>query len=386
MNKFDDMIHGLKQDTEIPDGVWMKYTEALSNLPDKHQERPSHIFSGRKMWPVAAAAALVIGTVSVSAAAYMQWSRGMEERFQVTAEQRQKLEDDQIASFVGQSVTQGNITVTAQQSIVDNYFAHLSFKIEGYEIEDGEEPGFSDIRIVVGNDADYTGGWSASFYDGLISGPNGKAIHADGTPMAEGEKISYTMEDGSLEFQVEMMSDKEGVFLDQPIHVELKDLGIYGGKAEDVTVEAEGIWSFDWTLTGSDAMKKYEVNVPLGESGATVLQAELSPISISVSTEFPMQKETQEGTDENGEVFTYTTYKEPPSFTGVRLKDGTIYTGISGGGICGYRTEDTDVYEVTVAFERIIDVDQVESLLFIKSYPEGEQPLTEENLYVVPVK
>lgn len=35
------------------------------------------------------------------------------------------------------------------------------------------------------------------------------------------------MEDGSMEFQVEMMSEEKGVFFNQPIHVELKRLGSY---------------------------------------------------------------------------------------------------------------------------------------------------------------
>ena len=295
-------------------------------------------------------------------------------------------EDNQMSSFIGQPVTQGNVTVTAQQSIVDNHFAHLSFKVEGYQVKDGEQPGFSDITITVGDNEDYTGGWSASFYNGLISGPDGRAVHPDGTPLKEDEEISYILEDGSMEFQVDMMSDVKGAFFDQPIHVELKNLGIYGGKAEDVIVEEEGDWSFDWTLQGNDEVKKYELNAPLGDSGATVIQAELSPISVFVSYDFPKQKETETGTDENGEEFIHTTFKDAPVFTGVRLKDGTVYTGISGAGINGYTAEDSDIYESLTALERVIDVDQVESLLFVKSYPDSRQPLTEENLYFVSVE
>ncbi|MDY3250248.1 MAG: DUF4179 domain-containing protein [Candidatus Choladocola sp.] len=386
MSRFDDMINGLRQGAEVPDHVWEKYTYTLSNLPDRQSERKPHLLSRRRMWPVAAAAVLVIGTISVSAAAYIHWSRGLEERLRITAEQRQELEKNQMASYVGQSVTQGEVTVTAQESIVDNYFAHLSFKVEGYQAEAGRQPGFSGIAVTVGEDEDYTGGWSASFYDGIVPGPDGKAIHTDGTPLAEGEEISYVMEDGSMEFHVDMMSDEKGAFFDKPIHVELKDLGVYSGKAEDVAVEAEGDWSFDWILTGSEDVKKLELNAPLEGSEAVILEAELSPISVSVTYDFPRQSETEMGTDENGEATVCTTYKEPPYFTGVRLKDGTIYTCISGGGISGYETEDTDIYKSITALERVIDVDQIESLLFIRSRPEGEQPLTEENLYFVSVE
>lgn len=387
MSKFEDIVYKLQQDIEVPENVWGKYTGALSELPDKPQERPLSIISKKRMLPVAAAAALVIGTISISAAAHIQWSSGLEKGLQTTPEQRQELEDIQMASFVEQSVTQGEVTVTAKQSIVDNNFAYLSFKVEGYKVEDGMEPGFSGVNVVVGNDMEqHSGGWNASFYNGLVQGADGKVIHDDGSPLTEGERESYIMEDGSMEFQIMMMSDKKGSFIDKPIHVELKDLGTYKVKAGDILVDAEGEWNFDWVLTGSSEMEKYELNTRLEETGAAVVAAELSPISVSITFDFPRQQETEKGIDENGEEITLTTYKEPPYFTGVRLKDGTIYTGIAKGGISGYTAENSDIYEHTAALNRMIDVEQVESLLFIKSCPEGEQPLTEEHLYFVPVK
>jgi hypothetical protein len=99
-----------------------------------------------------------------------------------------------------------------------------------------------------------------------------------------------------------------------------------------------------------------------------VLEAEISPISFRITYDFPKQEEA-----------------EPPYFTGVQLKDGTIYTGINGAGYERYSNENPNVYESTGAFTRIIDVDQIENLLFIRSYPEGAQTLTEENLYFVPI-
>lgn len=92
------------------------------------------------------------------------------------------------------------------------------------------------------------------------------------------------------------------------------------------------------------------------------------------------------GIGENGEEITCTTYKEPPLFAGVCLKDGTIYTAITGAGSIGYSEKNSDLYQEMWALNRVIDVEQVESLLFVKSYPEGEQPLAKENLYFVPVE
>ena len=38
MSKFDDMITGLQQDIEVPERVWAKYTDTLSNLPDRRED------------------------------------------------------------------------------------------------------------------------------------------------------------------------------------------------------------------------------------------------------------------------------------------------------------------------------------------------------------
>ena len=67
MGRFDDMINGLQQEVEIPERVLKKYTDTLAKLPEHKAGDSIHVFSKRRMWPVAAAMALVISTVSISA-------------------------------------------------------------------------------------------------------------------------------------------------------------------------------------------------------------------------------------------------------------------------------------------------------------------------------
>ena len=74
MGRFEDMIHGLQEDIEIPKQVLTKYTDTFSQLPDKG-ERHSHRTIWKNAWVVAAAAVLAVGAASVGAAAYIQWSR-----------------------------------------------------------------------------------------------------------------------------------------------------------------------------------------------------------------------------------------------------------------------------------------------------------------------
>lgn len=342
----------------------------------------------KRAWLAAAAAVLTVGVLGAGgAAAYMQWSRSLEEGLQTTVEQRQALEDSSMVSFLGQSVTQGDVKITAQQSIVDKYFAYISFKVEGYSVEDGIQPGFTSVDISVGDgDEEFLGGYTHGFYTGLIADATGRVLHADGSELGENGQISYTLADGTLEYQVLMQSEEEGCFIGKPIAVTLKDLGTYTGENETVEVDAKGEWNFRWTLEGGDDIRMLEMNAALGDSGASVSYAELSPISIKIVYDFPRQEESELVADEAGQTGICSLYAEPPAFSGVRMKDGTVYTRLANAGSEGYLDEDSNEYQRIAALNRTVDVNQIESLLFIKTYPEGENALTEENLYIVPVE
>ena len=69
--------------------------------------------------------------------------------------------------------------------------------------------------------------------------------------------------------------------------------------------------------------------------------------------------------------------------SGVRLKDGTYLTGLFGGGKSGWEDLEKGIYRSVISTNRIIDTSQVDALLFIKSYPEQDVDLSEENLYIL---
>ncbi len=409
-----DKLDILRSEVEIPEIVQRKAEAAFAQIKmegallqgnpperakgqdmkgkDRQNLKGNRRISGKRFWPAATAAAVAVTVLGVgAAAAYSQWSKGMGDGLQVSSEMRQELEDIQMASFPEQSVTQGDVTVTAQQAIVDSHFARISFKVEGFTVEDGIEPGFASTSVNVGTkDGSYTsehasGSLISHFYDGLII-ENGKAMYPDGTPLTEDSVISYTMEDGSLEYQIDMFSDEKDYYIGKEIYVELKDLGIASQFAGEPEVKVPGTWSFEWTLPGNNEVKSFELDETLGDSGAVVTGAELSPLSASATYEMPRHTETELGIDENGAEFTHEYFREPPHLTGVKLKDGTMYTGIMGGGQEGYVSEKSDTYEVIYSLMRAIDPNEVESLLFVKSYPEGGEPLQEENLYIVPIQ
>lgn len=130
-------------------------------------------------------------------------------------------------------------------------------------------------------------------------------------------------------------------------------------------------------------MCEYTLEESLGDTGAVVTRAEISPITTHVEYQFPYQTRTEQGIDENGDPVTTTHFVEAPPLAGVRLKDGTVYPYLFGGGMEGYlRGSSSGIYEVIHINERIITPDQVAYLLFRKSV--GGEYLTDE-FYEVPV-
>lgn len=121
-----------------------------------------------------------------------------------------------------------------------------------------------------------------------------------------------------------------------------------------------GTWEFDIPVSGKDAAKSCELNTELKNANVTVLSAAISPISIRVDYEVTGELQVQE--DDNG----------LPNVGGVVLKDGSRVLYLLNGGQSGYQKgSDTQAY-LLATFDRVIDVDQVQSLLF--RLHAGDQP------------
>lgn len=414
MNK-RNMIDVLQEDVVIPDVVRNKADAAFDAIrseparlaansemtaPHKGGNDRAHKKNGKKKYLlIVLAAALVFGSVHV-AAAYLNRSKSLTGELHISEEQHVQMEDSRMSSFVNQSSTVQDITVTAIQCITDNYYTHIAFRVEGYQASAGIQPDFESIRISVdGHDShnsfenspiEDNFNYNASFYNGLVSGPDGRAMNDDGTPVqlnADGSLIeNYTLKDGTMEYCITLSNTmSKGFFIGKPIHVELKNLGAV--KKAEFQPDIEGTWSFDWTLKGSSDMRECQLNTPLGDSGADVVKAELSPISLRAEYQFPRRDTMEKGIDENGGEITVTTPAEPPRLTGVRMKDGTVYPYLYlGPGSQGYVDNDSGRYYSTFAIDRVINVEQVESLLFAKPYEEGRGESIDENFYIVPLK
>ena len=350
----DRILRTLQQDVEIPEVVRKKANQAFARIHAEQEkteadnrkvvsynkkETERKAISKRKIAVVLAVAALATATVTAGAAAYMKWSAGMAEGMQATETQQKQLED------------------------------------------------FGSIRVLVDGKDDLNLG--AGFYDGIIAGEDGMPVRASDGSSALDENgdmmYYYVQEDGSMEFDINMNNYSEkGFFIGKDIQVELKDLGTVD-KAE-FTKTLEGTWSFEWTLGGADTAKTYTLNQPLGDSGATIQTVEISPISVYAEYNFPIQKETITGENEDGTTSESTTFKEAPPLMGIKLKDGTVIKNMyMGGGMIGYQNNSSDDYVYAYATDRIIDPDQIAYFLFVKDISDGVQGLTEDDYYEVAV-
>lgn len=368
----------LNSDVEIPEVVLKKTDDALAQIrestkPVRKAKKESRFQGGFRYAQVAAIACAVLvgaGGITVTAAVvHHLWSRGMQGNIQATEEQQKDLAEQGMVTegpdLSDMEVTSEGITVKPTELIADGHFVHVAFQIAGYDLADGEEPCFEEVRVYTGKDENAEDGWvnmSGSFYNGIIANNNGEPVYEDGTPLESGDFAEhYKAEDGTLEYVMTLYktdTDPEESLLGQTIHVLLKNLGTV--KKTEFMNGIDGTWKLDIPVNGKDTAKSFELNTVLENANITVLSAAISPISIRVDYEVTGELQTQE--DDNG----------LPEVSGVVLKDGSRLLYLFNGGQSGYQ-KDSDTHAYLLAtFDRVIDVDQVQSLLF--RLHAGDQP------------
>ena len=392
-----DILSILQEDIIIPDIVQKKAEAAFEavrkeQVNEERQEKSGEkraVSRRRRMTKkqiglLVSAAVLAAGAVTAGAAAYMKWSKSLSQGMQASDEMQRKLEDVKMVVPVNKTSVCNGITVTAEQSIVDNYYAQIIFRVEGYQPPEGEQPAFENLSVTVDDyeptknfdtpDYDETKDFReiGNFYDGLIAGEDGRAVRADGTIPADTESLSkYVQDDGSLEYIVTLSNSmQKGIFLNKPVHIELKNIGTVG-KAEYFP-DLEGTWTFDWILTGSEEMRVYDLDAPVGDTGAKVIHAEISPISLHVTYLLPREVLGSHNDDPAWGGY-------PFSMPGVKMKDGTVYSNLYlGPGSLGYLSEESDEYFTAFPIDRILDVSQVEALIVKNMDEDGD-------FYVIPL-
>lgn len=358
----------LQEDVELPEVVLSKANHALEMIRQEETEnmaadnqKNSKKNTRRIKSQVAAAAAvcvLAVGGVSAVAAIHHNWGRGMSGNIQATDTEQQKLTDDGVAvvypekeEYEALKVTNNGVTIVPDTVIVDAQFAYLSFTISGYNLPEGEEPGFEDVNMT----SDDMGiNMSGGMYDGIVSNEEGAPVYEDGSELKftdSGDIVNhYYDENGNLEYFIQAHIAEAGdTMLGKTVKVDFKNLGSL--HKTEFTDGVEGDWNFEITLPSVSSAKEFDVNKAIDGTSFTLTKLEISPVSLNAT--YTTDNAPEANQDDLG----------VPCVKGVVLKDGSRLPYLTDGGSIGYTDDSkTEAYNI-LGYDRVIDVDNVRALI-----------------------
>lgn len=358
----------LQEDVELPEVVLSKANHALEMIRQEETEnmaadnqKNSKKNTRRIKSQVAAAAAvcvLAVGGVSAVAAIHHNWGRGMSGNIQATDTEQQKLTDDGVAvvypekeEYEALKVTNNGVTIVPDTVIVDAQFAYLSFTISGYNLPEGEEPGFEDVNIT----SDDMGiNMSGGMYDGIVCNEEGAPVYEDGSELKftdSGDIVNhYYDENGNLEYFIQAHIAEAGdTMLGKTVKVDFKNLGSL--HKTEFTDGVEGDWNFEITLPSVSSAKEFDVNKAIDGTSFTLTKLEISPVSLNAT--YTTDNAPEANQDDLG----------VPCVKGVVLKDGSRLPYLTDGGSIGYTDDSkTEAYNI-LGYDRVIDVDNVKALI-----------------------
>lgn len=365
--------------------------ELLMATP-KEQTMKKHT-NTKRIWLVALAAALALATFT-GAAVFTRWSRTAQVRFNPTQEVKEQAEKSGLSVMLETpkgtenpnevlSVTDQGITITAVQSIVDNYRAQITFRIEGFELPEDELPHVWPT-VTIDGDTHFFVSQTGWFYDGTTWNEDGEWVYVStGEPVAmeqdgeyESAVLDYVAEDGSLEYTHYItFADTDGRYMGKEIVFTFDSIGFQSHqKAGMPEPQVEGSWELKWTLTGTSDSITVTPNVKIGDSDVILLEAEIGQKTIRARYQL---KDYWEGWDELVEF--------PQMVWGVRMKDGSEYR--RGAGTNGFEDQENMIYYSQFDIsDAILDISQVESLMFHKGWEKDENGESIETFYYIPIQ
>ena len=350
-------------------------------------------FSGKKKLLFLLAATLIMGTMT-AAAVYTRWSTTAQTRYnpsQDVKEQAQKsglsvmLEETKGAENPSEvlSVTDQGVTITAVQTIVDNYRAEITFRIEGFELPEGKEP-FAWPMVTVDGNLDFYGSQTGGFYDGTTRNDKGEWVYAsDGSPVKFDDTkpfspaiLDYVADDGSLEYTHYIsFLETDGRYFGKEIVFSFHSLDFQSDKKSLATEpQVEGNWELKWTLTGTSDSISVTPNVKIGDSDVILLDAQIGQKSIRARYQVD---DYWEGWNELVTL--------PQAVQGVRMKDGSEHR--CGASTSGFEDQDNMIYFTeSDIYDAILDINQVESLMFHKGWElDANGNPTIQTFYYIPL-
>ena len=346
--------------------------------------------SGKKKLLFLLAATLIMGTMT-AAAVYTRWSTTAQARYnpsQDVKEQAEKsglsvmLEETKGAENPGEvlSVTDQGVTITAVQTIVDNYHAEIFFRIDGFDLPGDKLPA-TWPTVTIDGDEHFGGSQSGWFFEGTTRNKDGKLVYAsNGQPVQSDEDgnliLDYVADDGSLEYNYYIsFNETDGRYFGKEIVFSFHSLDFQSDqKAGMSEPQVEGNWELKWTLTGTSDSITVTPNAKIGDSDVILLDAEIGQKTIRARYHVD---DYWEGWDELVEL--------PQAVCGVRMKDGSEH--ICGGGTSGFEDQENMIYFTeSDIYDAILDLSQVESLMVHKGWdPDATGKPTIQTFYYRPL-
>lgn len=347
----------------------------------------------RKLMVIALAAAMVLVTLT-GAAAFTRWSTTAQNRYNPSQDVKEQAEKSGLSVMLEEtkdaenpnevlSVTDQGITVTAIQTIADNNGAQLTFRIEGFELPEGEYP-FTWPTVTIDGGLDFYCSQGGSFFDGTTQNENGEWVYAStGEPVQSRDDefhsviLDYVADDGSMEFTHHIsFQETDGRYFGKEIVVTFHSFDFQSDKKAGMSEpQVEGNWELKWTLTGADTNITITPNTKIGDSDVILLDAEIGQKTIRARYKVD---EYWEGWNELVTL--------PQAVYGVRMKDGSEH--ICGAGTAGFEDQENMIYFTEFdIFDAILDLSQVESLMFHKGWELDENgELTVQTFYYIPIQ
>ena len=371
----------------------LQFTQAQKDaMVQKLTENPipaARPLPGRRLMLIAAAAAMLVAMLT-GAAAFTRWSATAQHRYNPSQDVKEQAEQSGLSVMLETgnpeavlSATDNGVTITAVQSIADNYGVEVTFRIDGFVIPEGELPQVWP-EVTIDGDSHFGGLQTGSFFDGTTVNAQGEWVYVStGEPVAleqDGEYqsvvLDFVAEDGSLEYtHFIRFEETDGRYFGREIAFTFDSIDFQSeqkaGKSEP---QVEGNWELKWILTGADDKITVAPNAKIGDSGVILLDAEIGQKTIRARYQVD---DYWEGWNELVLL--------PQAVYGVRMRDGSEH--ICGAGTSGFEDQENMIYftQFDIA-DAILDLSQVESLMFHKGWEKDENgDLTVQTFYYIPI-
>lgn len=347
-------------------------------------------FSGKKKLLFLLAATLIMGTMT-AAAVYTRWSTTAQTRYNPSQDVKEQAEKSGLSVMLEEtkgaanpnevlSVTDQGVTITAVQTIVDNYHAEIIFRIEGFDLPEDKLPA-TWPTVTIDGDERFGGSQSGWFFEGTTRNEEGKLVYAsNGQPVQSDENgcliLDYVADDGSLEYNYYINFEKtDGRYMGKEIVFSFHSIDFQSDKKAGMPEpQVEGNWELKWTLTGTSDSISVTPNVKIGDSDVILLDAQIGQKSIRARYQVD---DYWEGWNELVTL--------PQAVQGVRMKDGSEHR--CGASTSGFEDQDNMIYFTeSDIYDAILDINQVESLMFHKGWElDANGNPTIQTFYYIPL-